>query len=120
MRMGKWAWLLLVVSSAVGRMQGFLGRARQQQQLHSFQQRQHDREPGCERHLDHYRDAVEFVYGDGVADLLGYERTYGRDKSDDVQPFSDFGHDQQHDGANVDADGNHDFLDDRGKLTTSR
>jgi hypothetical protein len=104
------------VGGISGRMRGLLGGAgrQQQHQLYPVQQREHHGEPGGDQRqqLDDYRNAGELVYWDGGADLHGYDNAGQRDQSGDLRSFSDFGFDQQHDGGNVDADGDNDILDD--------
>jgi len=103
--------------AAFGRLRRFLGGAgRKQRQFQPYQQRQHHRGPRSDRHLDHYRDASEYVYRDGFVELLG-DRAYGRFQRRHVQPFVDLANLQHHDGANLNADRDYFGDDDHGSIS---
>jgi len=92
-------------------MQRLLGCA-EQHKFHSFQRRQHDRDPGRDGYIHYYRDAGEFVHWDRCAYVLGYELAHRRNKPHNLQPFPGFGHHQQHDGPDLRIERDHDFLND--------
>lgn len=98
--------------AAFGRLRRFLASAewQQQHQLHPFKQpHQPHRKPrrGQRQHINHYRNAREFVYRDGCTYVRDYHFAIGRYQSHNVQPFFIFANLQQHDGANGHAHGSH-------------